>query len=466
MLEDYIHKLPTLRERKYHEERIFYWLVQSGKEDTALNLLKVMVADSISGKERLFELLCFSNNKAIRLEAIKLLFTCLEYMDDRMLRLGLCVDEATAVKYVQKRFWYYANQKQGSAPPPLPKDLWRNERITPQPLKSLMTLMQRYSACLSKALGGKKFWTEYATRIPYWDAYYGFMTHFQLPVLEAIFTDSTLTNEEKQHMLLALSDHGYRKNNVGLRYLQLVKQAWPDGNIPEYEFTKLNLCNMVAPQSPVTYPEFKPRFLDVTETIADIKKAGVADVQLNTEYYRYIGLQDWYSDSYGVFDENFNLILTQTGLIRDICITCFGKPASYKQLFNEKFEALLVKIGVWDIELHEEIIRYKTGYLYKLVVRSNEAAYKMEFEGNEYGPFHPQRLVKLINLLLMKKGVKERFIELDYHHYGLEFGLFEPDRIKPLLDKYYVRCFAVGNGGELSDWRKVELKTIAGDHKD
>jgi hypothetical protein len=64
----------------------------------------------------------------------------------------------------------------------------------------------------------------------------------------------------------------------------------------------------------------------------------------------------------------------------------------------------------------------------------------------------------MINLLLMKKGVKERLIELEYHHYGLRFGIFEPDKIKPLLDKYHVRCFAVGNGGKLSTWRKVELK--------
>lgn len=82
----------------------------------------------------------------------------------------------------------------------------------------------------------------------------------------------------------------------------------------------------------------------------------------------------------------------------------------------------------------------------------------MKCKADELGELYPQRLVKMINLLLMKKDVKERLIELEYHHYGLQFGLFEPDKIKPLLDKYYVRCFAVGNGGDLSSWGKTELK--------
>jgi hypothetical protein len=37
LLEVYIAKWPTLKEKKRHDERVFYWLVQSGREETALN---------------------------------------------------------------------------------------------------------------------------------------------------------------------------------------------------------------------------------------------------------------------------------------------------------------------------------------------------------------------------------------------------------------------------------------------
>jgi hypothetical protein len=65
-------------------------------------------------------------------------------------------------------------------------------------------------------------------------------------------------------------------------------------------------------------------------------------------------------------------------------------------------------------------------------MRSGEAACKKEFVTNgngSYGP--PMGLVKMINLLLIKKGVKERLIEIriddSYTQPRVEYGLFEPE---------------------------------------
>lgn len=464
LLEDYISKWPTIAEKKRHEERVFYWLIKSGKEEAALNLLKSLVADYVAGKDalytgdryynaNLFDLLCFSKNNVIRSEAIKLLWTCLDYkLDDRLLDLGLYLDESIAITYLKKWFWYYASQKL-APPPPRIKNVygWRYVKV-PAEIKSLEGLMQMYSPWLNKALG-KQLWTEFAIRIPYWNAYVSMIAYFQLPVLESIFTNSSLTKEEKQQILLALSDHGYPANNSRLRYLQLVRQAYPEGNIPEYDFIKLNLCEMIPWQTPVTYPEFAPRIFDLNKAIADIKEADLGDLRLDTAYWQFKCSLNGFDNSYNRFDDNFRDVLNQTGLIRH-----FGYQSNYKDLFNSQFESLLVKAGIRDIEVYESVPDHKDRGVYKLYVRSNEAVYKLEFKIKELVPLYPQRLMKMINLLLMKKRVKERFIELESHYFGLEFGLFEPDKIKPLLDKYHVRCFAVGNGGELSAWGKVELK--------
>jgi hypothetical protein len=186
LLEDYIAKWPALKEKKRHDERVFYWLVQSGREETALNWLKLMVADYIAGKEwwhmgsryyntNMFDLLCFSKNNTIRSEAIKLLWTCLEYKDDhRLLNLGLYLDEATGIKYLQKWFWYYAVQKLAPAQKGY---VGRRFHDTPEAIERLSSLIHKYSPWLMKAMGGKQLWTELAAKMPYWDAYVGITAH-------------------------------------------------------------------------------------------------------------------------------------------------------------------------------------------------------------------------------------------------------------------------------------------------
>jgi hypothetical protein len=166
----------------------------------------------------------------------------------------------------------------------------------------------------------------------------------------------------------------------------------------------------------------------------------------------YFRLTVRHSDCHFVPDHLFN----QTGLVRESAVASWSDLGHYKNLFNETFGLFLLKIGIRDIEVCEKVNKKKDRY--KVYVRSNEDVYKMTFKTDESCELYPQRLVKVINLLLMKKGIKERLIELDSHYRGLQFGLFEPDKVRALLDQYNVRCFAVGNGGALSDWGKTELK--------
>jgi hypothetical protein len=186
--------------------------------------------------------------------------------------------------------------------------------------------------------------------------------------------------------------------------------------------------------------------------------AGIGDLQLNTDYWQFLCSLNGYDYSYNSFFDNFYHVFNQTGLIREDVLASWSDLGYHKNLFNETFEPFLLKIGIRDIEVYEKVIKHKHGHQYRVYVRSNEGVFTMQFKAADSDDLYPQRLVKMINLLLMKKGVKERLIELEYTHYGLKFGLFEPDKIKPLLDKYYVRCFAAGNGGELSAYGKTELK--------
>jgi hypothetical protein len=78
-------------------------------------------------------------------------------------------------------------------------------------------------------------------------------------------------------------------------------------------------------------------------------------------------------------------------------------------------------------------------------MRSGEAACRKEFLTNGNGSYDPSAgLAKMINLLLIKKGVKERLIGIrideSYTQPRVEYGLFEPEKLYLFLNKYHRPC--------------------------
>lgn len=75
----------------------------------------------------------------------------------------------------------------------------------------------------------------------------------------------------------------------------------------------------------------------------------------------------------------------------------------------------------------------------KIFVRSKEGIYVKEYSKVEYDERVQVRTVaQMINLLLMKKNIKERLIEIGGIGNIGTYGLFEPEKLKLFFDKYSV----------------------------
>ncbi|THU31097.1 hypothetical protein FAM09_28860 [Niastella caeni] len=110
---------------------------------------------------------------------------------------------------------------------------------------------------------------------------------------------------------------------------------------------------------------------------------------------------------------------------------------------------MLNRRGIYDIEVQERVTKNAAGeYLYQVFVCSKETVYKMEYKEPETERFPFQRLVKVLNLILIKKQVKERFVEMAATEPTVRFGFFEPAKLKPFLNKYQVGCYALKKGDE------------------
>ncbi len=64
--------------------------------------------------------------------------------------------------------------------------------------------------------------------------------------------------------------------------------------------------------------------------------------------------------------------------------------------------------------------------------------------------YQVQRLVKMLNMILMKKNIKERLIEIQTDEKHVVFVLFEPQLMKPYLNKYQMGGHALSKDDAFS----------------
>lgn len=465
MMEEYIRNRPALKLKHGYEHELIYRLILAGKEKEALDFLKVLVTEYKEGKVKdlyygdrefdtnVFDLLCFSNNSAIRSEALKLTWSYYEASSE-LIELVWYLDKQNLIHYLQKKFQYYTTLDLGkidSAGQQHKQDQKLPE--TPDTIQAYMRFMFRNSSWLGKVIG-KQLWAEYNVRLPYWEFYTGeHIFFYQLDMLEGAFYDSTLTQAERRQMLLDLkrkdfksifklpdpSNHvrGRQYSRLMDQYLRLIKQVYPDGNIPPDDVTRLNLCELTKCTTPITFPqEAKARnVFDIHELVADTKKYELGTVQLKPALPDYWCFK-WSQEE---FDDNFNWVFQQTAF-RQV-------EPNYddKELFDKYFKFLLGQKGITDIVIKESYKKVANGYFHQVYTCSPEAACKKEFISNGNGSYGaPLGLVKMINLLLIKKGVKERLIEIrtDYRYLQprIEYGLLEPEKLYQFMSKYHRSC--------------------------
>jgi hypothetical protein len=468
MMEEYIKNRPTLKIKHDFEYELIYRLILAGKENTALDFLKVLVADYKDGKIKnllygsrefdtnVFDLLCFSNNSAIRSEALKLAWTYYEASNE-LFELVWYLDKQNVILYLQKKFQYYTTLDLGIIEPADQLNKQRQKLPdAPDTIQAYMQFMFKNSSWLGKVIG-KQLWTEFNVRMPYWELYTAeYFLFYQLDMLEGAFYDNTLSKAERRQMLLDLKRKDFKSifkmpdptshvrsrqySRLIKQYLQLIKQVYPDGHIPAEDVARLNLCELTTCTIPITYEQAKPRnIFDIHELVADTKRYELGSVQLKPSLPDYWCFK-WAQEE---FNENFNWVFSKTGVYRMELGT-----DEYKELFDKYFAELLAQKGITDIVIKETFTKVANGYLHRVSVRSKEAAYKKDFivpgNGSRYPPVG---LVKMINLLLIKKQVKERIIEIKHDDWGqwVDYGLYEPEKINLFLNKYGVKCSDLSN---------------------
>jgi hypothetical protein len=186
------------------------------------------------------------------------------------------------------------------------------------------------------------------------------------------------------------------------------------------------------------------RIFNGPQVVTDLKQFGLGNFPPVPDLPDYWQFAVWRKG----YDDNMQKIFTKSKFVRRPSLITSSYPADYQKLSWIWFEPIMERIGIYDIEVQEKVEKLDSVFVYKLFISSNEATYKLEFTvaEPECQVEHMQRVVKVINLLLMKKGVKERWVEVATGENFRLFGLFEPAKLKPFFNKYGTSCFALYKG--------------------
>jgi hypothetical protein len=197
---------------------------------------------------------------------------------------------------------------------------------------------------------------------------------------------------------------------------------------------------------------FKPfatdekRIFDGPRVVTDLKLFGLGDVTPAPDMPDYWQFQVWRRG----FDYKMQRKFQELDRVRRPNKTKGDYPVHYNTISWIWFEPILERIGIYDIEIQEIVEKTSDGFAYTLYGISNEATYKLEYKvpEPECQVKRLQLVVKMINLLLVKKNVKERWVEVAAGDHFYMFGLFEPKIIKPFFDKYQTDCYALYKGDD------------------
>lgn len=188
------------------------------------------------------------------------------------------------------------------------------------------------------------------------------------------------------------------------------------------------------------------RVFDGAQVVADLKLFELGTVPPAPDLSEYWQFQVWRRG----FDYKMQRIFDQINRVRRPNKTKGDYPVHYSTISWIWFEPILERINIYDIEVQEVVEKTNDGFAYKLYGISNEATYKLEYKvlEPECQIERMQLVVKMINLLLMKKNVRERWVEVAAGEDFYMFGLFEPQKIKPFFNKYQTNCYAIYQGDD------------------
>ena len=467
MITDYFRKRESLQLKSPYEGELILGLIYLGKEEEAIAYLEQLIDDFLRGKiyylplgsrsaddVNLFDLICLSERPEIAKKSLSLLYYYLAQLKFDAPELDELLYFLDRDKYLQIskiKFENYAALNFSVIDLADPNIKSGNERfkVVPNAL-NYFHFMPSNAYRLGEYMG-RALWQEFVKKMPYWEKYDGFpFESNQMHILESSFKDKSLTQEELRSMLFQVKQtkkfykEGDYYGNWGDRFLRLVKTAYPNGVSTRQDFDKLGLGQRLMYDSPlrITIPDAKdPRDNSrVDELINDMILCKI----LPQNYHLKLSNYDRFIFSLKFFNTNINTLLAKSQKIAWFDAESSDVPTNYVDFFTVNFLPLLKKVGIKDIEVFQNTKKYENDeYDYEIHVKSDERAYKYTYKETGTDWYQSQRLVKMINLLLIQKKTPYRLIEIETGDQTAKFGIFEPSILKPLLDKYGINCWAI-----------------------
>lgn len=376
-----------------------------------------------------FSVLCLSSDSAIRAKATEVLFAYLEKAELDGWRYEVClalfIDEERLLQIMEQRFWNLVDKTtelweyiEGNVYPlgkQLGKDLWDTFQV----------LAREVSEC----------------------------SEHRMLVLEGVFRNASLTLNQKKRILFETGiteDFLRRRDYDGeyfARFQRLVQQCWQSAEeMTSEEKRKLGydvLRNFQGMHGFVRTPRET-----LVPLMADLTAIGFFTEQMIHEVSLTDRFEIW---SYNDFEMSFGEWLDRSGLATRFAGDGATIPADYVRLFERKFQPLLENLGIANIRVAQ--YTEKTGeneFEYTVYVYSEDKVYCHTYDAEGMDWQTPQKLVKMINMMLSHRSVKERLIDISVSDEQKLFALFEPGLLVPVLLRYGLSVLAVHSDDQFS----------------
>ncbi len=466
-IKDYFNQRPTFIKKMPFEGILIGELIRLEKFDEALLNLEILIDDYFNKKtdylfiDTYIRKLCFSNNQIIKDRATNILLKYLERIErggiDQEWKSAFLLNKEVTIKILKQKFDYYTNIDFSHL------DYSKNDfnLIYEHQKVSYYVDFMRFCLPYLNEIYGKDIWNEFVLKIPFWEKYQNspFIDN-QLTILSACLNDKRLTLPEKEKMLLQIKQSeqlfsdGFNKQ----KYINCIRKVYISSTPSLDMLKKLNISLDDFRNFNRIYFKDYYKIYTVEKIISDLNIAGMVRKNINTDRFNdFSKFEDFLKNDYSYYDfynDHFDKYFFQTGLVNRIMLPHLGNQDNFKIVFDKYFKPFLEQNGIKDIFITQQTIVEQNQATHTVFVNSNFENIQFEIIVPNKSYCDYKKLSKSINFILANRDLKFRFIEvktLDFMSRYQEYVFFEPSRLRDLLDKYEIACWAIDERDEFSN---------------
>lgn len=445
LIKNYFNDRDSLEKKNSYEGSFILELIRLTKLEEAADYLEIIINDYYDNKiEYLFigtslQQLCLCDNKKVREKSLDLLIKQLTFS-----RRGWNQPEvATAYHLNKEKVEELCIEKFKEL-----KHIDLNDKQSYSKYKSHITFCRAY---VSERIG-KELWNDFLEKKSFIEKHEGSSFYGdQFNVLNAALNDRSLNFQDKLAMLFQVEQKENlftdQYNKQG--YINCIRKAF-DGGIPDSDvLAKLN----ISFEDYLTFEGFPlmdyQRILNPETIVKDLiattllpSGSSVDTLCDFSAFESFLKSNTWYQFHNSTIDK----YLFQTGFVKRIFLEPLNNYDNFKNVFNLYFKPLLEQIGITDIDVVQKTEFKENGIRQSVVVMSNTSKllFKVVYSHKTNCPY--DCLAKAINIILIEKNVKQRFIEsatLDGMQRYQEYIFFEPAKVRAFYDLYELGCWAI-----------------------